>query len=31
MPQLLKYEDDMWRLIVESGCREILVGAESGY
>ncbi|MEE8373504.1 MAG: radical SAM protein, partial [Dehalococcoidia bacterium] len=31
MPQLLRYEEDMWRLIVESGCREILVGAESGY
>lgn len=31
IPQLLKYEDDMWHLIAESGCREILVGAESGY
>lgn len=28
---LLRYEDEMWDLIVKAGCKEILVGAESGF
>ena len=31
IPQLLLWEEDMWELIVRSGCKGILVGAESGY
>lgn len=31
IPQLLRWEEDMWELIVRSGCIGILVGAESGY
>lgn len=31
IPQLLRWEEDMWELIVRSGCVGILVGAESGY
>lgn len=31
IPQLLRWEETMWELIVRSGCRGILVGAESGY
>jgi anaerobic magnesium-protoporphyrin IX monomethyl ester cyclase len=31
IPQLLHWEEDLWELIVRSGCKGILVGAESGY
>ena len=29
--QLLKWEDEMWELLVKSGCRSMPVGAESGF
>ncbi len=31
VPQLLGFENEMWELLVKSGCASISVGAESGY
>jgi radical SAM superfamily enzyme YgiQ (UPF0313 family) len=31
IPQLIKWEDELWELFVQAGCRRLGTGAESGY